>query len=89
MIRPAIGSRPTRAGTDNCRYKRSGFAVGGISFRSPVDANRRRPLIDGAFRPCWDRNRTDVPYFTDQVSYHPMLFANLEIFRSKSLQAAR
>jgi hypothetical protein len=44
------------------------------------------PLINGTFRPRWDRNGTDVLSFADQVGNHPMFLADLEIFRSESHQ---
>jgi hypothetical protein len=49
-----------------------------------VDAGRRRPLIDGAFRPHRNWNGADVLSFANQVSDYPALFANLEILRSES-----
>jgi hypothetical protein len=58
-----------------------------LARRSPtVDASRRGPLIDCAFRPHWNRNRTDVLSFANQISDHPVFFANLEVFRSDSNQ---
>src|ERR1019366_2138872 len=54
--------------------------------RTTIDASRRGPLIDGAFRPHWNRNCTDVFSFANQVSDYPVLLANLEIFCSESNQ---
>jgi len=54
--------------------------------KSASDGSRRGPLIDGAFRPHGNRNGTDVLSFANQVSDHPMLLANLEIFHSESNQ---
>jgi hypothetical protein len=51
-----------------------------------IDGSRRGPLIDGAFRPHWNRNGTDVLSFANQVSDYPMLLANLKIFHSESNQ---
>ena len=51
-----------------------------------IDGSRRAPFIDGAFRPHWNRNGTDVLAFANQVSNYPMLLANLEIFPSESNQ---
>ena len=39
--------------------------------RAILDGRRRGPLIDGAFRPHWDRNGTDVLSFANQVSDYP------------------
>ena len=36
--------------------------------RTTIDASRRGPLIDGAFRPHWNRNCTDVFSFANQVA---------------------
>jgi hypothetical protein len=47
--------------------------------RPTVDASRRGPLIDCAFRPHWNRNRTDVLSFANQIGDHPVFFADLEI----------
>jgi hypothetical protein len=44
------------------------------------------PIVDGAFRPCWDRNGADVLSFADQVGDHPVLLADLEIYRFQSNQ---
>jgi hypothetical protein len=54
--------------------------------RATIDGSRRGPFIDGAFRPHWNRNGTDVLSFANQVSDYPMLLANLEIFHSESNQ---
>src|SRR6266851_3198185 len=54
--------------------------------RATVDAGRRGPLIDGAFRPHRNWNGADVLSFAHQVSDYPALLANLEIFRSQSNQ---
>jgi hypothetical protein len=54
--------------------------------RTTIDASRRGPLIDGVFRPHWNRNGTDVLSFANQVSDYPVLFAGLEIFRFESNQ---
>ena len=54
--------------------------------RATLDGSRRGPLIDGAFRPHWNRNGTNVLSFANQVSDYPMLLANLEIFHSESNQ---
>ena len=54
--------------------------------RAILDGRRRGPLIDGAFRPHWDRNGTDVLSFANQVSDYPMLLANLETLPSESNQ---
>src|ERR1019366_2058569 len=51
-----------------------------------IDASRRGPLIDGAFRPHWNRNGTDVLSFANHVSNYAVLFADLEIFRSEPNQ---
>src|ERR1039457_6681391 len=51
-----------------------------------VDTSRRSPLIDGAFRPHWNRDCSDVFTLTGQVSDHPMLLANPQIFHSESNQ---
>jgi hypothetical protein len=45
-----------------------------------LDSSCRSPLIHGTFRPRWNRNCTDVFPFANQVSDHPVLLANLEIF---------
>jgi hypothetical protein len=42
-------------------------------------ASRSSPLIDSAFRPRWNRNRTDVFPFANQVGDHPVFLANLEV----------
>ncbi len=52
----------------------------------PSIASRHDPLIDGAFRPRGNRNRTNVLSFANQVSDYPVLLADLEIFRSESNQ---
>src|ERR1039458_5592982 len=54
--------------------------------RPTVDASRRGPLIDSAFRQHWNRNGTDVLPFADHVSNYAVLFADLEIFRSEPNQ---
>ena len=54
--------------------------------RATIDASRRGPLIDGVFRPHWNRNGTNVLSFANQVSDYPVLFADLEIFRFESNQ---
>jgi hypothetical protein len=54
--------------------------------RTIIDASRRGPLIDGKFRPYWNRNGTDVFSFANQVSDYPVLLADLEIFCSESNQ---
>jgi hypothetical protein len=54
--------------------------------RPTVNASGRGPLIDCAFRPHWNWNSTDVLSFANQVSDHPVFFADLEIFRSESNQ---
>ena len=51
-----------------------------------VDAGRRGPLIDGAFRPHRNWNGADVLSLANQVSDYPALLANLEILRSQSNQ---
>jgi hypothetical protein len=55
-------------------------------YRATIDVSRRGPLIDGTFRPRWNRNCTDVLSFANQVSDYPVLLADLEIFRSESNQ---
>src|SRR5437660_12417525 len=52
--------------------------------RPAVDARRRDPLIDGAFRPEWNRNGPNVLSFANQVGYHAALLADLKVFRSES-----
>ena len=54
--------------------------------RSSVDASRRGPLIDGAFRPPWNGNSADVFSFANQVSDYAVLLTDLEIFRFESNQ---
>jgi hypothetical protein len=54
--------------------------------RTTINASRRNPLIDGAFRPYRNGNGSDVFSFADQVGNHRVLLANLEIFRSESNQ---
>jgi hypothetical protein len=54
--------------------------------RATVDAGRRGPLIDGAFRPHQNWNGADVLSLANQVSDYPALLANLEILRSQSNQ---
>jgi hypothetical protein len=54
--------------------------------RSSVDASRRGPLIDGAFRPHWNRNGADMFSFANQVSDYAVLLTDLEIFRFESNQ---
>jgi hypothetical protein len=51
-----------------------------------IDVSRRGPLIDGAFRPHWNRNGTDVLSFANEVGDHPVLLTDLEILRSESNQ---
>src|SRR5271169_710135 len=52
--------------------------------RSSVDASRRGPLIDGAFRPPWNGNSADVFSLANQVSNHAALLADLKVFRFES-----
>ena len=54
--------------------------------RATINASRRGPLIDGAFRPQWYRNCADVFFFADQVGNYSVLLADLEIFGSESNQ---
>jgi hypothetical protein len=54
--------------------------------RTTIDARRRSPLMDGALRPTWNRNGPDVLPLANHVSNHPVLLAELEIFRSESDQ---
>jgi hypothetical protein len=54
--------------------------------RSSVDASRRGPLIEGAFRPYWNRNSADVFSLANQVSDYAVLLTDLEIFRFESNQ---
>jgi hypothetical protein len=49
-----------------------------------VDASRRDPHIDGAFRPEWNRNGPNVLSFADQVSNYAALLADLKVFRFES-----
>jgi len=39
--------------------------------RPAVDAGRRDPLIDGAFRPHWNGNGADVLSFANKVGDYP------------------
>jgi hypothetical protein len=52
--------------------------------RATVNAGRRDPLIDGAFRPDGNWNGADVLSFANQVGDYPPLLANLEILRSEA-----
>jgi len=54
--------------------------------RPTIDGSLRCPLIDGAFRPHWNRNGADMFSFANQVSNYPVLLADLEIFGSESNQ---
>src|ERR1019366_5953236 len=54
--------------------------------RPIIDGSFRCPLIDGAFRPQWNRSCTDVFSFANQISDYPVLLANLEIFHSEPNQ---
>jgi hypothetical protein len=49
-------------------------------------SGRRHPFIYGALRPRRNGNGTNVLSFANQVSDHPVLPADLEIFRSESNQ---
>jgi hypothetical protein len=53
-----------------------------------VYSGRRHPLVDGAFRPRRNGNGTNVSSLANQVSDHPMLLADLEIFCPESNQFA-
>ena len=54
--------------------------------RPTIDGSRRCPLIDGAFRPHWNRNGADMFSFANQIGDYPVLLSNLEIFHSESNQ---
>src|SRR5271165_1784782 len=54
--------------------------------RATINGSRSSPLIDGVFRPHWNRNCPDVFSFANQVSDYRMLLAKLEIFHSESNQ---
>ena len=49
-----------------------------------VDASRRDPHIDGAFRPEWNRNGPNVLSLANQVSNHAARLADLKVFRFES-----
>jgi hypothetical protein len=54
------------------------YPVDSLDEKSPpVDASRRDPHIDGAFRPEWNRNGPNVFSFANQVSNHAALLADL------------
>jgi hypothetical protein len=49
-----------------------------------IDASRRDPHIDGAFRPEWNRSGPNMLSLANQVSNHAALLADLKVFRFES-----
>ena len=50
---------------------------------STSDAGCKGPLINHALYPIWNRHRSDVPSFADQVHDSPMFIATLEMTKVK------
>jgi hypothetical protein len=49
------------------------------SAKSPGRNRGRQPLIDSRFHPVGHRNGSDVPAFTNEINYRPMLLALLQM----------
>jgi len=81
-----MGSKVSDADTLRGRFHDVPQPIDSPEDRAIIDGSRRGPLIDGAFRPHWNRNGADVLSFAKQVSDYPMLLANLEIFPPESNQ---
>ena len=86
LTRNVLGDCPVKSASCQHLTETGSGRLLACEDRATLDGSRRGPLIDGAFRPHWNRNGTNVLSFANQVSDYPMLLANLEIFHSESNQ---
>ncbi len=67
---------------ESFRYANTpGFACATDTSEKSPGRNRgcRHPLIDNRFHPVGYRNGSDVPAFTNEINYRPVLFALLQM----------